>query len=187
MKLNTLIIDDFLDDPDGVRNFLINNKVAFDVEANFPGKRTTPVDNIDYQNMITQKLESVLPFKFKMRSNLSGYVRSSFSFQLCLSHDEINWVHLDPSDWTGVLYLTPNAPIESGTLFFKEDVELVKRLRAPEGFGKMGVDLISTVGNVYNRLVLWRGSEIPHRSNMTGFGDCLENGRLTQVFFFDEV
>ena len=51
----------------------------------------------------------------------------------------------------------------------------------------MGVDLISTVGNVYNRLGLWRGSQIPHRSNMTGFGDCLENGRLTQVFFFDEV
>ena len=180
MKLNTLIIDDFLEDPDHIRNMVIDSKVPFHNGGNYPGKRTIPVDNLVYQNMVIEKLNQVLPFKIKMRPNFS------FSYQLCLSHDE-TWVHLDPSDWTGVLYLTPNAPIESGTLFFKEDVELVKRLRAPEGFGNMGVDLISTVGNVYNRLVLWRGSEIPHRSNMTGFGDCLENGRLTQVFFFDEV
>ena len=182
MKLNTLIIDDFLDDPDQIRNLVIDSKVPFEKtgEVPHPGKRTVPTSDPDYKNMIVAKLHEVLPFKIKMRPNFS------FSYQLCLSHDE-TWVHLDPSDWTGVLYLTPNAPIESGTLFFKEDVELVKRLRAPEGFGNMGVDLISTVGNVYNRLVLWRGSEIPHRSNMTGFGDCLENGRLTQVFFFDEV
>ena len=182
MKLNTLIIDDFLDDPDHIRNLVIDSQVPFEKtgEVPHPGKRTVPVDNAEYKNMIVAKLHEVLPFEIKMRPNFS------FSFQLCLSHDE-TWVHLDPSDWTGVLYLTPNAPIESGTLLFKEDVELVKRLRAPEGFGNMGVDLISTVGNVYNRLVLWRGSQIPHRSNMTGFGDCLENGRLTQVFFFDEV
>jgi len=182
MKLNTLIIDDFLEDPDHIRNMVIDSKVPFDNSGNYPGKRTIPVDNLVYQNMVIEKLNQVLPFKIKMRTNLS-----SFSFQLCLSDDEKNYVHLDPSDWTGVLYLTPNAPIESGTLLFKEDVELVKRLREPEGSGKMRADVMSTLGNVYNRLALWRGSEIPHRSNMTGFGDCLENGRLTQVFFFDEV
>ena len=188
MKLTTLIIDDFLDDPDKIRNFLINNKVAFDAEGNFPGKRTNPVDNPVYQNMVIEKLNGVLPFKIKMRSNLSGYLRSSFSFQLCLSHDETNWIHLDPCDWTGVLYLTPNAPIDSGTLLFKEDVELIKKLKKGQGdYGKVKAEVISSLGNVYNRLVLFRGSEIPHRSNMTGFGDCLENGRLTQVFFFDEV
>jgi hypothetical protein len=96
-------------------------------------------------------------------------------------------VHLDPTDWTGVLYLTPNAPIDSGTLLFKEDVELKKKLREDDVGGKMRAHVTSTLGNVYNRLVLLRGKEIPHRSNIPGFGDCLENGRLTQVFFFDEV
>ena len=188
MKLKSLIIDNFLDDPDKIRNFLINNKAAFDIVGTFPGKRTTPVDNPVYQNMVIEKLNGVLPFKIKMRSNLSGYLRSSFSFQLCLSHDETNWIHVDPCDWTGVLYLTPNAPIDSGTLLFKEDVELIKKLKKGQGdYGKGKAEVISSLGNVYNRLVLFRGSEIPHRSNMTGFGDCLENGRLTQVFFFDEV
>ena len=110
----------------------------------------------------------------------------SFSFQLCLSGDETH-VHLDPTDWTGVLYLTPNAPIDSGTLLFKEDVELKKKLREDDVDGEVRAHVTSTLGNVYNRLVLLRGKEIPHRSNIPGFGDCLENGRLTQVFFFDEV
>ena len=180
MKLNTLIMDDFLDDPEGIRKFELNSKIPFDRVGYFTGKRTSPVDNIDYQNMIIEKLERVLPFKIKMWP-------LSFSFQLCLDRDETH-LHLDPSDWTGVLYLTPNAPIDSGTLLFKEDVELIKKLKKGQGdYGKGKAEVISSLGNVYNRLVLFRGSEIPHRSNMTGFGDCLENGRLTQVFFFDEV
>ena len=182
MKLNTLIIDDFLDDPDQIRNLVIDSKVPFEKtgEVPHPGKRTVPTSDPDYKNMIVAKLHEVLPFKIKMRPNFS------FSYQLCLSHDE-TWVHLDPSDWTGVLYLTPNAPIESGTLLFKEDVELVKKLREPGGSGETKAEVMTVLGNVYNRLVLWRCSEIPHRSNLAGFGDCLENGRLTQVFFFDEV
>ena len=172
-------MDDFLDDPDGIRKFVLNSKIPFDRVGYFTGKRTSPVDNIDYQNMIIEKLERVLPFKIKMWP-------LSFSFQLCLDRDETH-LHLDPSDWTGVLYLTPNAPIDSGTLLFKEDVELKKKLREDDVDGEVRAHVTSTLGNVYNRLVLLRGKEIPHRSNIPGFGDCLENGRLTQVFFFDEV
>ena len=180
MKLNNLIIDDFLDDPDGIRKVVLDTGIEFfDRVGYFTGKRTSPVDNIDYQNMIIEKLERVLPFKIKMWP-------LSFSFQLCLDRDETH-LHLDPSDWTGVLYLTPNAPIDSGTLLFKEDVELKKELREDDVGGEMRAHVTSTLGNVYNRLVLLRGKEIPHRSNIPGFGDCLENGRLTQVFFFDEV
>ena len=178
MKLNNLIIDDFLDNPDEIRNFLIESKTSFRRTGSYPGKRTPPVDNIVYKNMIVEKLHKVLPFKIKMKP-------LSFSFQLCLSGDE-TWVHVDPSDWTGVLYLTPNAPIESGTLLFKADNESMMKIRSEEKH-QLDIDLTAAISNVYNRLVLFRGSEIPHRSNMTGFGDCLENGRLTQVFFFDEV
>ena len=180
MKLNNLIIDDFLDDPDGIRKVVLDTGIEFfDRVGYFTGKRTSPVDNIDYQNMIIEKLERVLPFKIKMKP-------LSFPFQLCLAGDETT-LHLDPSDWTGVLYLTPNAPIDSGTLLFKEDVELKKKLREDDVDGEVRAHVTSTLGNVYNRLVLLRGKEIPHRSNIPGFGDCLENGRLTQVFFFDEV
>ena len=178
MKLNSLIIDDFLDDPDQIRNFLINNKVPFEIKGPYPGKRTTPVDNIGYQNMVIEKLNQVLPFKIKMRP-------LSFPFQLCLSDDK-TWVHIDSSDWTGVLYLTPNAPLDSGTLFFTADDEIMETIRKGET-GMLECKVASTVGNFYNRMLLFRGGDIPHRSDVAGFGDGLENGRLTQVFFFDEV
>ena len=179
MKLNTLIIDDFLDDPDKIRNFLIDNKVFFGNSGGYPGKRTSSVDNIDYQNMIIQKLESVLPFKIKM-------AELSFPFQLCL-FDAESWVHVDPYDWTGVLYLTPNAPVKSGTLFVVGDDEIKEFIsKDPINIIEKESPLESVIGNVYNRMLLFRG-DIPHSSNLAGFGDCLENGRLTQVFFFDEV
>jgi len=181
MKLNNLIIDDFLDDPDEIRNFLIDNKVPFEIKGPYPGQRTPPVDNQLYKNMIVKKLHEVLPFKIKMYP-------LSYAFQLCLSSDK-SWIHVDPSDWTGVLYLTPNPPIESGTLLFKADdetMEIVRKNRKEES-PMINCTVDSAIGNVYNRLVLWRGKEILHKSNLAGFGDCLENGRLTQVFFFDEV
>ena len=179
MKLNTLIIDDFLDKPDEIRNFLIDNKVSFEKTGSYPGKRTPPVDNLDYKNMIVEKLHKVLPFKIKMKS-------LSFSFQLSLSSDTVATLHVDPTQWAGVLYLTPNAPIESGTLLFKADNESMMKIRSEEKH-QLDIDLTAAISNVYNRLVLFRGVDIPHRSNLAGFGDCLENGRLTQVFFFDEV
>ena len=66
MKLNTLIIEDFLDNPGEIRNFVIDSKVPFDKTGSYPGKRTSPVDNPDYKNMILEKLHKVLPFKKKM-------------------------------------------------------------------------------------------------------------------------
>ena len=170
MKLNSLIIDDFLDDPDQIRNFLIKSKVPFESSgASYQsGTRTVPVQNTHYHNIIIEKLNQVFPFKFKMRTDLDSYC-----FHLCLSSDG-GVIHLDLSDWTGVLYLTPNAPLDKGTLLFKEDADPTS-------------DPTCVIGNVYNRLVLLRGKEVPHTASLPGFGDCVENGRLTQVFFFDEV
>ena len=76
--------------------------------------------------MIVKKLHEVLPFKIEMMA-------WSFSFQLSLSSDTVATLHVDPTKWAGVLYLTPNAPLESGTLLFKEDVKLVKKLRDYDG------------------------------------------------------
>ena len=178
MKLNTLVIDDFLDDPDDIRNFLINNKEAFENTGPYPGKRTLPVDNQVYKNMIVEKLHKVLPFKIEMKP-------LSYVFQLCV-HIDHSWVHLDPSEWTGVLYLTPNAPLKSGTLLFKADDETMETIRKEEPC-TINCKVDTALGNVYNRLVLFRGGDIPHRSGIPGFGECVESGRLTQVFFFDEV
>ena len=69
-----------------------------------------------------------------------------------------------------MLYLTPDAPLESGTGFYHESKD-----------GEF--DLVNAIGNVYNRLILYRG-DLLHSSMLPGFGTTIEDSRLTQVFFF---
>ena len=113
--------------------------------------------------MVRDKLSNILNFPVYFRMD-----RDCFRFQLCLDGDK-TWVHKDDTQWAGVLYLTPDAPVDAGTVIFDDNENLV-----------------TMIGNVYNRLVIYRG-DLYHRSLEPGFGDCLENGRLTQVFFFDEA
>jgi hypothetical protein len=160
MKVNTIIIDDFLDNPNIVRNSVLN--IEFENTGSFPGVRSDSADE-QYQKMIDEKLRNILGFKVTYRKD-----RDCFRFQLCLE-GSTTWIHKDDTDWAGVLYLTPNAPIDSGTVIFDSDENIV-----------------TVIGNVYNRLVLYRG-DLFHRSIVSGFGNSIHNGRLTQVFFFDEL
>tara|TARA_X000000368_G_C22679228_1_gene557492 strand:+ start:83 stop:601 length:519 start_codon:yes stop_codon:yes gene_type:complete len=171
MNVNCIIIDDFLENPDAVRDSIINSNISFDIKGNFPGSRTDIVDE-NYQKMFLNKLYKVLPFDIEI-----NYGTNSFSFQLCLEDDE-TWEHFDEWEWTGVLYLTPNPNPDSGTVIID-----------PNTFVHDSDDYTVTtlVSNVYNRLVLFRGGHFPHRSNLAGFGDNIKNGRLTQVIFFKEV
>ena len=70
---------------------------------------------------------------------------------------------------------------EAGTLFFKEGS------RPDPDEDDYGDYIVDHVGNIYNRIVLFRGKYLPHRSNIAGFGNSLETGRLSQHFFFNEV
>jgi len=187
MRHSYIIIDDFLDNPDKVRQSILDGGIEqFCNRGSFSGRRTPPAD-YGYRKMIDSKLEQVLPFKFKMddyvvKNGDGDIVTESccYSFQLALEDDD-TWVHNDHTDWSGVLYLTPNAPIDSGTILFKKDTK-------PDP-DKDDYDTYMTdnVGNLYNRMILFRGKDLPHRSNKPGFGDSLETGRLSQHFFFNEV
>ena len=204
MNVDCFIINDFLDDPDAVRDWVLegNKKgyLPFDMEGSYPGIRTRMVGDKDYHYMIEEKLKKILPFKFKMDMEKS----TSYAYQLCLE-GTYSSVHVDPTKWGGVLYLTPNPPLDSGTFLFKDSIadglkELNSKIDDPnytdeeknrfmsEAKSSMdgSTEVTTVVRNVYNRMIIFRGGEVPHCKSH-GFGDCLENGRLTQVFFFDEV
>ena len=159
MRVDTIIIDDFLDNPDIVRNSVLG--IDFTTSGQFPGLRSDRADD-EYQEMVTMKIAPMLSAK------TLDYTMDSFRFQLCLEGAK-TWVHKDDSQWAGVLYLTPGADPMSGTGIFDEEDTL-----------------ITLIGNVYNRLVLYRG-DLFHRSLMPGFGTDVSTGRLTQVFFFDII
>lgn len=159
MIVNTIIVDDFLDNPDLVRQQALS--LDFYETGTFPGRRSDRADQ-EYERYVQAKIESVIGCKIKEWS------LDSFRFQLCLEDAE-TWVHKDPSEWAAILYLTPNAPLTAGTGIYSEE--------------RQDADLITGIGNIYNRLVIYRGDQ-PHRSILPGFGTTPETGRLTQVFFF---
>lgn len=161
MDVNTVIVDNFLPNPDIVREQAI--RLEFPTTGQFPGMRSAAAD-FTYQHFIQYRFQDILGIP------IDEWVMDSFCFQLCYDSEE-TWVHKDESDWAGVLFLTPNAPLESGTGLYRET--------------KSGdLELVTALGNVYNRLVLYRG-DILHRSMLPGFGNTPETGRLTQVFFFN--
>jgi hypothetical protein len=113
-------------------------------------------------------------------------------FQVCLSGDQLVY-HTDLQQYAGIIFLTPDAPPQCGTSFFrsKKTQDRVVPVSHPNfqqvfqgGFlDSTNFDLIDKVGNVYNRLVIFHGHMIHSASEY--FGQSKENGRLFQIFFFD--
>lgn len=161
MSTSIFVVDNFLPKPDLVREQVV--KLEFSTSGSFPGKRSFSADN-DFQMYIKTRIEDIMNVK------VTDWLMDSFCFQLCYEGEK-SWVHKDESQWAGVLYLTPNAPQESGTGIYTEPTA-----------GEF--ELQDAIANIYNRLILYRGDML-HSSLLPGFGNTPETGRLTQVFFFN--
>jgi hypothetical protein len=99
------------------------------------------------------------------------------------------------TDWAGVCYLTPEAPLSSGTGLFKHkstgrsryDYKTEKMEDAQEAWDECQDmtkwEMVDRVGNVFNRLILYRADNF--HVSLDYFGKDLYDGRLFQVFFFN--
>lgn len=189
MNVNTIVIDDFLENPMWVRQSAL---AAMDYAVSqefYPGVRTDPAD-LDYQEYVKKKLEIILNEEIlewhKSRNIYTGEWQENDNarFQLCTEKDE-TWVHVDPNEWTAIIFLTPNAPAESGTGIYRHKESKVYTCTQDAVKNLSGDwELITFVGNVFNRVILFKGN-LCHRSVMPGFGHDKDTGRLTQVFFFN--
>lgn len=189
-----IVIDNFYNNALETRNYILTQE--FLVRGNYPGQRTISYAN-NYLKDILQKY--VEPFGGKITdfpipkedgSDAAGIYNGSF--QYVTSRDR-SWIHIDGyNNWAGIIYLTPDAPLSSGTAFYKlydgtsckRDMELLEN---KEETDKWSQDLtkwkeVDRVGNVFNRLILFDSNRF-HMS-MDYFGDSKENGRLFQLFFF---
>ncbi len=181
MKTNLIVVDDFYTNPDEIRKFALSQ--SFNVEGNFPGRRTKDFLWEDVGNTIK---ELVKPYTGSFIGFSEMY---SGSFQIATAKDR-TWIHADSfNKWAGVCYLTPNAPYTAGTGLFRHKAtnassssELPKGTEI-ESLDYTAWDLVDTIGNKYNRLILYRG-DLFHAS-LNYFGNNNENGRLFQLFFFD--
>jgi len=191
MQTDLIITDNFYGNPDETRAWALQQD--FGVRGNFPGQRTKPVSWPDLRTSIQ---DIVRHAGGEITEWDTEYTET---FQYTTENDS-SWIHSDAStSWAGVCYLTPNAPIGGGTGMFRHKETGIERPpRMDDGsldeawlkehchphsrdFSKW--DMTAMVGNVYNRLVLYRGDMF--HSSLDYFGKDKHDGRLFQTFFFN--
>jgi hypothetical protein len=189
MEITTIIVDDFLENPNSVRDSALKSDIID--TGNFPGFRSDATD-IDYSNYIKSKLERILNTKIVEWIDCFNYFtkeieeQATTKFQICFEGTQ-SWVHTDPTEWSAILYLTPDAPLEAGTAFYKHKLTGIIKQEYNDLLiqdNDSAWEIVSVVGNVYNRLVLFKG-QLYHKSLLSGFGHDKYSARLTQVFFFN--
>jgi len=179
MNLDLMVIDNFYSNPDNVRAYALEQ--PFDVKGNYPGSRTKPY--------LPQDVKDAIQYWMAFAGEITDWFENTGytgAFQIATAQDR-TWIHSDHFNmWAGVCYLTPDAPHTGGTALYRHRATGFYRrgdIEVGDGYDYTKWDKFDTIGNKYNRLILYR-ADLFHAS-VDYFGDNLHNGRLFQTFFFN--
>lgn len=199
------IIENFYEDPDAIREFALKQEYTFchereNVEYVYPGCRTKDLFDLDstLQAKICKKLVSVF---HNSEYDIMRWAIST-NFQSVTEEYEEGVIHTDHNTiLAGVLYLSPNAPLDAGTSLYRKSPAFdEKKYKAALALndsefreGKIVMNTkhhemfeeIVRVNNVYNTLIIYEGRHY-HSANKF-YGSTLANSRLTQVFFVNNI
>lgn len=173
------VVDNFYENPDEIREYALTKVEFVKSERWYKGYRSTT--NF-YPPNIKEKFEEIMGEKL---THFTGG-----TFQIMVSTDPQVY-HFDQQKWAAMVYLTPNAPIESGTKLYKSKYHNI-RTGYDEGvdeyfngdfFDSTKWEVADTVSNFYNRLIIMHAKCV--HSAGAYFGNTFETGRLTHLFFFD--
>ncbi|MEJ8545586.1 DUF6445 family protein [Brevibacillus borstelensis] len=201
METKVIIVEDFYTKPDVIRKLALQDQYASVAKFNYPGYQSHKIFSSEGLKI---KIEQIIGRKIDVDTD-----RFTFGgFRLITEETgSLPKVHADAIDWAGMIFLTPNAPMDKGVGFFRHKATGLEGPPTDREARELGFEdaceferqiihndqadlskweLVSFVSPVYNRLVLFRGRELYH-APLGGFGDNLENCRLTHNFFFLEL
>ena len=198
MPTSLIVVDDFLDDPEPLRNAALSMDYP-DVKGPYPGRNSTQRLNLEGLEQQASRLvgEPLVPMT---HNQAHGKCRIAMANDIGKSK-----VHVDGSHWSGILYLTKPEHCRGGTEFFRHipsnserapynDVE-AKHLYGAKSAKKWVKDtlrrdstddskweLTHRIPMRYNRLILLR----PWLWHTAGesFGETPETARLVFLMFF---
>lgn len=198
------VVENFYEKPNVVRQFALNQKYQYcheipNINYVFPGCRTKDLATLNPHLFaeICKKLVSL--FHISEHDYMRWAITTSF--QSVTAEFGKGVIHTDHNTvFAAVLYLTPDAPLDSGTSLYKPNAQFDEAkyqaaiLKNDDNFkANLPIsydyhhmfDEIVRVNNVYNTLILYEGAML-HAANQF-FGDHLKNGRLAQVFFVSKI
>ena len=183
MNKRLWVVDDFYTNPDEVRNFALSVEYQEDIRW-YKGYRSKE----QYVSQEIQEMfENIMGMNLKPLKETHGMCGR---FQICTAEEPIVY-HVDSQKWAAMIYLTPNAPVECGTMLLKSKITGSRNSNDSyhEGtfsggfYDKTKFEVVDIVGNVYNRLIIMDAQCI--HAACQYFGQTKENSRLTHLFFFD--
>lgn len=184
------IEDDFYENPDEVRKYALE-QMYWDKGHGGVGWRTRKQFIFDG---VKEKFESIMNKKITNWTetySICGVFQAGFGN---LNGIPPQVFHADSQQWAAMVFLTPDAPVQTGTKIVRNKKSKIYHTSQSENvfdyFPNQGTFCDSTlyedvdvVGNVYNRLVIFDGQCI--HTSCGYFGSSFETGRLWQMFFFD--
>jgi len=188
-----IVVDNFYADPDMVRNYAMYS-LQYQPSGYHKGQRSQSKYILEGTK---ERLEQIMGRKI-VNWNHPNYANGVFQF--CTADQPIVY-HVDSQQYAAMVYLTPNAPVETGTALYKSKVTglrgFTKEERNEQGYydtfkglsadmnfyDKTQFEKVDDVGNVYNRLVIFNSSNLHAATGY--FGDAIENARFFHLFFFD--
>ena len=182
MGKKLFVVDNFYSNPDAVRSFALSQEFKEDIRW-YKGSRTTQPFRTNEHKLAFEKILGV---------EIPNWEEHGFNgcFQITTAKDPQVY-HYDLQKWAGMIYLTPNAPIESGTRLMQSKINGTRHSSEPNVdmafngnfYDSTKFDVADSAGNIYNRLVLMDARCI--HSAGPYFGATPEDGRLIHLFFFD--
>jgi len=180
------VVDNFYRDPDAIRAFALEQEY----EPSGPGKPY--IGSRTYKQFLFPGLRE--EFEHIMGEPITAWESHGMNgrFQYNIEGEPLVY-HADTQKWAGMLYLTPGAPHESGTMTHALKGTSIRHSTDPEFYrcfrsGSRNLDKtpfedVDIIGNVYNRLFIFDAGYL--HSACAYFGWTPENSRLWQMFFFD--
>ena len=179
------VVDNFYEDPLAVRDYALS-QYFFDDEG-YLGMRTRKQFFFDG---VKERFEKIINKK------ITNWEEESMNgrFQTCKAGTQLVY-HCDQQKWAAMVYLTPDAPIECGTSFYRHkgtkkyhnsqfynNDDLTTIFNQKTFLDRTPYEMVDTVGNVFNRLVIFDGGLIHAASEY--FGWDIPSSRLFHMYFF---
>nr|CAA6807233.1 MAG: Unknown protein [uncultured Thiotrichaceae bacterium] len=189
-----IVVEDFYDNPDLVREYAMAQEFNPNLQHH-KGARTQT-------KTIFEGTKSFLEATLHKRiTNWDEHLYNGV-FQYCVAEDSLVY-HTDHQSYAAVVFLTPDAPVECGTSFYKSkhnglmntptqaDCErtgksmnqLSQEMFDGNYYDKTRWETVDVIGNIYNRMIIWDAQKVHAASAY--FGNRMENSRLFHMFFFD--
>lgn len=197
----TIIMDDFFSDPKKIKDFSSNLKFGKDSLGRWPGERTVPLHQIDFDffEYVHRKILSILyPNDFKsLAFNADSY------FQKVSSKRHLNpgWIHEDDAEITAIIYLSKHRNCGT-TLWTKKNfynsnstAKNKHKFNLKDRHQKEEIEAVNLhnnnfkknleVDSVYNRVLMFDSNQ--HHSASNFLDKDVKEDRLTLITFIRRI